>query len=1705
MARFKADSREQGPNGRRNKKQARRRNAFRLELLESRTLLSQANPYDHPTSTNLADAEHGPMANLGVDLVNIYESFTKGQTNAATFQAKYPDYEFQGNSVMVDLSANGSYNQLLTEVKNLGMQVVASSSTYQLIEGLLPINELPTVAQLPQLESGSPVARPVPLVGKAVNEAGYAMQANLVTQNDGLTGAGVTVGVISTSFNNLGGYAADVASGDLPSNVNIVQDVPPGTPTTIGTDEGRAMAQDIYHIASGANLAFATGELAGNLDFAHQVLNLAGAGSNIIVDDLSAPDDPMFQPGLIAQSIQTVVSQGVTYFSSAGNAADNGYLSNFRSATGTVTGLGSGTFFNFNPNGGTAFTLPITVTAAGAEISFQFNQPFNTQQVSKTNMVTSQLNFYLLDPTTGAIVASGTTDNTQTQEPLQLLQNIPAGSYDVAIQLIKGPAPGKIEFAQVGDTDITVPQTYGSAGGTYYPTSFGHNAFTDTIGVGAMPWWASYPTPVQNPVLNEPFSSFGPEILTNDANGNPLPTQLNTQNPVITAPDGSSTTFFGNPPPADTTLYPPVTSTNQFANFTPSQVNNPFFTGTSCAAPNAAAVAALMLQKTPQATPAQIRSALAASATALNGSTQGTLDIQAGYGLINAVKAINAISLLEVSSTDPANGSTVTVTPGGITVTFNKPVVFSTVSSSDIQFTATPPGVSVKIGTPVAVDNPADPTIVDFPFSFSYSNPPITTANGTYTFVVNGPIMSEDGRTLVPSNPITFTLDDTTAPVITDTNVLTRTVSIQFSKAMNPSTITLGNVYVERQGNTGNWNTPIDLNNFPGATISYNTTTDTATLNYSALPQTAMPSDEYAIVVKSGPTGVTDLVGNELDGAFNGSFPSGNGNPGSGFFEDLGYKVLQAPVITVFQMTPATDSGIAGDQNTNITQPQFIGQVYNSFPGTVANLSVYVEFNGLHPALNGGFDLAVGGGGRGFTGSYDVQVTTNAAGTFAVTPSVPLPQGYQSAQIVVLGEADSPPLPGYSSAKQSAFRIDVTPPSVTGISQVNGTPTSSPTTPPTNLSTLSSLTFNVQDPVNQPYAYLATPSQILFPAIDPATAANISNYSLVLINSNGTQTDVSQYLTTATFTATAPTTFTNSTGTYITDYNGTIALTFAPGLPAGSYKLIAHTKELTYPGLQDAAGNALSADFTYSFNLQSQPVYITNIAMESSYSANGSTVVGGPRSYYEQPTTLPGYTARAAAPPAAWVVDLSNPIAYTNYTGLSANQLPLQLIGSADTAGGTPDGNFGNLGEGGLGSTGTGFHIVSSVSLALYNWNPATQTSTPITSPGESGNRLVLTYTGGTLPADYYRLYMPNAMEPGSINTVVTDIYGNQLDGEFLGDQTNTLDTVDFPSQPPVSNQFTGVYNYEDQLSSGAYRAGMSGDGVLGGAFETSFVVVPPATTLTEANGTVETISNIVYARPDYVENPLLPTTAPDGSLAKPYPVLAPEGDPNAMSQQYPGEPATYNPNHDPNGGLNSSQFFLSGFNPAYDFSGTGSFERSALYAASQLAFRGPVVVIALPGTPQLNPITGQTTQQTFVLQAPAGSGTVTNASASVPFDTTLVFAPGSTLKLQNASLFVQNQGSALEVLGGSTPSTQVNFTSYNDASIGGASNGNPDTTPRAGDWGGIILRNYDQAYVDPASVSRTRRVSRWTASPRESPDLPSPARTMACRSSTTR
>jgi len=367
---------------------------------------------------------------------------------------------------------------------------------------------------------------------------------------------------------------------------------------------------------------------------AQNILKLANtAGAKVIVDDLGFGDEPFFQPGLITQSINQVTSQGVTYLSAAGNEANHGYLSTFRAASGDVTGVGTGTFMNFDPSGGTNLLLPITVNEANTNIDFQFDQPWATQEPTGSPGPTSQVDFYVLDGA-GKVIASGTNNNVATQEPQQFVTIPSTGSYFVAIELVSGPNPGHVEFAQFGQqstNDMIVSQQFGSAGGTYYPTSFGHNASANNIGVGAVPWWSPPPFLGQSPLASEPYSSSGPEIQVLDENGAPLSSPLTIQNPSVTAPDGGNTTFFGFVAATNNPPFPgqPATSTNLYASFTPDQENLPSFFGTSSATPNTAAIAALMLQRVPSATPAQIKAALIESAatTPMNAAADEQLGV----------------------------------------------------------------------------------------------------------------------------------------------------------------------------------------------------------------------------------------------------------------------------------------------------------------------------------------------------------------------------------------------------------------------------------------------------------------------------------------------------------------------------------------------------------------------------------------------------------------------------------------------------------------------------------------------------------------------------------------------------------------------------------------------------------------------------------------------------------------------------------------------------------------------------------------------------------------------------------------------------------------------------------------------------------------------------------------------------------------------
>ncbi|MEW4567156.1 S8 family serine peptidase [Tautonia sp. JC769] len=1579
MGSFKGDKRKPGRNRPRSLSGLARRD-MSPERLEERTLLSSG--FTTPQQVTAA-ALSGPVFDTGgKHLSELFEaSRVGGNALQQTIAAKSQFITFRNGLVGVDIYSDRSlgFDRLSKTLTDLGMQILATDSRNQIVEGFLPLNQLGTVAQMAGVRTINPIFTPaVRSQGSASNQANEVMRADVARGQFNVDGSGVTIGVISDSVDRFqGGLDDSINTGDLPPRprINVLLDEPVGGNNS---DEGRAMLELIYDIAPGSDFAFHSGFVGGPVTFADGVRRLAReAGSDLIVDDVGLVGEPVFQPGLIAQAITDVTNEGVTYFSAAGNDGDQGIETNFRGVNATVNGVGAGRFLDFDPGPGVATTLQVTTNQANSRVVMWWDDPWFTGNAA------TNLDFFLLDAN-GNVVSSGVNNNIGSATP-QEFEVIPAaGTYQLAIRVTGGPDPSRVRFQTFFDS-LTVDQQYGNAGTTTYPTTFGHPAHSDAIGVGAVNFFDAPPFSTQSPTPTADFTSLGPVLYFFDAASNRLPQSQLLLKPDVAGPQGTNTSFFGSDIPQD-----PDT--------------NPNFFGTSAAAPNVTGLAALMKQLNPTSRPDDIRQALTTTATPVNGTPARAWDNRGGFGMVDAVRAMTAIDQLRVVASTPANVAVLASAPSFIEVEFSKAIDPSTVQASDLTFPTTPNGVTISVGTPVVVD----PIRVRFPITINTASPEVQ-VNGTYVFrLADNAIQAQDGSELVGLDRA-FSISDVTAPRVTNTILQGRILVVQFSEAMRASTINRGTVQLVRTGGVGEFGRPENrvVTDDPRALFFYDAPNNRAIYDLRGLPQTAMPSDIYAFVVSDA---VRDATGLRLDGNFNGQFPSGDGVQGGTFVQNLGGRMVMAPQIVQLGLTAQSDTGLPGDRNTNQARPTFSGFVAAPFPATNAGLQVAVQFV---QDRAGGLDLDVGTDGQGFVGSPDLIVTTDASGFFTFQAPENLRQGFHQVRIVVVGESDNSSEDGEASRADLSFRVDDTGPLVTASS----IPMDS------RISNLRNITLNFSDPIRptDPNDPLAVPAQLDIPALDPRTAENLGNYSLYNLGPDRTlgtadDIDLSRFIQSATFTSTT------SRGVSTDPYTAQVELNFSDGLPEGRYVLVARTQGSGFSGIRDAAGNPLDNNtgqagnqsfFTF-FELQPESAFVSNFtAFSPSLTNPGQMVPSGPRAFYE--VQVPGFTPRAQAPPTMFHIDFSNTLEDRDYTNA------VQLIRSANTAGGDPDGDFGLNGT-------TGFTTVSGLTVELAN-------SVPGATFGQPGfrNRLVVRMPAGQLPADYYRVVLPNTG-----TEIIRDVFGNHADLEFLGNQKPT-----------------GT-DYEVFMPDGTYREGLTGDGVEGGTFVTGFVVVPGQRV--DSSGRVR--GNVIYTRPDYQDDPFLSSDDPDGSVQRPFATLLPEARSNSLN----------------GGDLNSAANFGTGFNPLLDRNGNGRFDRSAFFEAEQNSSAGPVVIVALPGIPR--PGTGDfdTVQETFVIAPPAGIDPTIpegNASGSVPEMTTLVFNPGSALKMFNASLFVQNQGSALQIRGGSNPGETVVITSYLDDSVGGDTNRDrANTTARGGDWGGIVFRNYDDVSNGRAALA---------------------------------
>jgi subtilisin family serine protease len=635
--------------------------------------------------------------------------------------------------VLIDAIATGDPQALKTSLESLGLHDVAVFSND--VGGWLPVDQLANASALAGLHFAR-AAMPRTRSSVVATQGDFAQQTSVVrTTYPGLSGTGVTVGVLSDSFNCFAQYPGKVSpsgyngyapfgftatyaddqepstgeaasTAALPAGVNVMEEascLSYGAPEQLPfTDEGRAILQIIHAIAPNAGLAFYTA-VNSEADFANGITKLAAAGAKVIDDDVGYPDEPFFQDGLVAQAINTVAAQGVAYFSSAGNDGQLSYENTTPSFATPGTGSqASEKLLNFDPSAATTTTtLPLSIPqlfpGEFIYLVVAWDQPYVTGSPNSGGS-TSSIDICLQGGGADLVTDNNSYPNVVTcsggsslgQDPVQFLiigNPASAGGYSAAenvtltIGLAGGTTPGRMKFVLEDDG---AGSKINSPFNTNSPTIQGHPAAATAAAVGAA-FFFNTPQCGTSPATLESYSALGGDPTLFDTSGNRLATPVIRQKPDFVAPDGVNNTMLGD------TL---ANQNQSFSTGVAGCVDNesfPNFFGTSAAAPHVAAAAALMLQANPALTPTQIITAIQDSALPMAGaSSTAVYNYAAGHGFVQIDAAFAQL---------PAAPPGISVSPATIAVGGSATLTWAAVNDSGCSASGSWSGSQATSGT----------------------------------------------------------------------------------------------------------------------------------------------------------------------------------------------------------------------------------------------------------------------------------------------------------------------------------------------------------------------------------------------------------------------------------------------------------------------------------------------------------------------------------------------------------------------------------------------------------------------------------------------------------------------------------------------------------------------------------------------------------------------------------------------------------------------------------------------------------------------------------------------------------------------------------------------------------------------------------------------------------------------------------------------
>ena len=580
--------------------------------------------------------------------------------------------------VLIDAVTRGDPQALKAALVGLGLQHASVYSND--VGGWLPVAQLDAATAASEVHSIR-AAMSRTRTGAVTSQGDFAQHSSVVRAANSLDGTGVTVGVLSDSFdcysvyaaNNVSAsgtagyanngftadYATDVTTLDLPPGVNVLEEAEAGNGGCMNydspyqlpfSDEGRAMLQIVHDVAPGAKLAFYTAENS-EADFASGIGKLAasvasgGAGATVIADDVGYFDEPIFQDGIVAQAIDAVEAQGVAYFSAAGNDGTLAYDNTApKFSTVSTTAPNSGeSLLNFDASGASTTTsLPVTIApfipGEYVAIVLEWDQPYVTG-ASGSGGATSRLDLCItgatgtdeiIDYAGNTATCSGPNalgvDSYQVMivgNPANATGNTAAETINLQLGLADGTAaPGRIKILVEDDGAGSTINAFQ----TNSPTLQGHPGAMGAAAVGAA-FFLTTPACGTTPAGLENYSSAGGAPVLFNSSGTRLASPLVRQKPDFVGPDGGNDTFLGF------TLAKGGITDNSTIAGCQNNASYPNFFGTSAATPHVASIAALMLQQNSALTPTQIYQALRVSALPMATSSP---NFDSGYGFVQA-------------------------------------------------------------------------------------------------------------------------------------------------------------------------------------------------------------------------------------------------------------------------------------------------------------------------------------------------------------------------------------------------------------------------------------------------------------------------------------------------------------------------------------------------------------------------------------------------------------------------------------------------------------------------------------------------------------------------------------------------------------------------------------------------------------------------------------------------------------------------------------------------------------------------------------------------------------------------------------------------------------------------------------------------------------------------------------------------------------